>query len=88
MSKRSKSSTPPPDEPLTPLERMARRLEAHMRDSGRTVEVMEPSDTTEFVVTLPQGQRPKATPRAASPSTSTGSATSPSASAPSSKRPR
>jgi hypothetical protein len=42
-------------------EKQLTALNNQLRASGHTVKVREPSDTTEFVVTLPQGRRPKAT---------------------------
>ena len=47
------------EEPLHPLEAMARRIDDKLRASGCTVEVVEPSDSNEYVVTFPQGRRVK-----------------------------
>ena len=47
------------EELVDPLEEMARRIDDKLRAAGCTVEVVEPSDSNEYVVTFPQGRRMK-----------------------------
>ena len=46
------------DEPTSKLELAQQELIRRLRASGRTVVEMEPSDTTLYEATLPQGQPP------------------------------
>lgn len=59
MKKQEPSSTQQSDELTSSWERQLQALDARLRASGRTVTVTEPSDTTEFVATFPQGKKPK-----------------------------
>ncbi len=59
----SSSSTPNQQSHLDYLEDLGRKFDEKMRDSGLAVTVKEPSDSTEFTATFPQGRPPAATPR-------------------------
>ena len=62
MKKQEPSSTSQSDALTASWDKQLRALDDQLRASGRTVAVREPSDTTEFVVTFPQGRRPSAPP--------------------------
>jgi len=59
MSEPEPNSTTPSQQLVDSWDRQLKKLDERLRASGRTVEVVEPADTNEFVVTFPQGRRPR-----------------------------
>jgi hypothetical protein len=67
MSKTEPTSTPQSSALTDSWERQLKALDERLRASGRTVTVMEPSETQEFLATVPRGRRSRGQPRDASP---------------------
>lgn len=57
------AADPPLAQPKFDWEEHLQELDARLRAAGRTVTVIEPSDTNVFTATFPQGRRPNSTER-------------------------